>query len=209
MNMHVNAVKKLMLAIAVSFSLGAMAAGTKDGEKADLSLEPSKTNATVVVRVWNLSTAAPATIQVLDNAGKVIYQEKVSGQESQLKKYDFSRLKHGKYSLVLKSETGDVTKSFVVGVDGRVREQNQAFRQFKPVVLAKNNNEVQVMFENKTSLALSVALSDKNGNVLYTETVAGNQSYAKAIRLEQLPAGEYTVEVKGHDYRYQKGISKF
>lgn len=138
----------------------------------------------------------------------MIYQEKVSGQESQLKKYDFSRLQHGKYSLVLKSETGSVTKSFVVGVDGKVREQNQALLQFKPVVFAKNN-QVQVMFENKSSVALSVALFDKNGNTLYTETVAGNQSYAKAIRLEQLPAGQYTVEVKGQDYRYQKSISKF
>ncbi len=208
MNIHVNAVKKLMMAIAVSLSLSAMATGTIEGGKADLSLEPSKTNATVVVRVWNLSTAAPATIQVLDKNGKVIYQEKVSGQESQLKKYDFSRLQHGKYSLVLKSETGSVTKSFVVGVDGKVREQNQALLQFKPVVFVKNN-QVQVMFENKSSVALSVALFDKNGNTLYTETVAGNQSYAKAIRLEQLPAGQYTVEVKGQDYRYQKSISKF
>lgn len=62
MNIHVNAVKKLMMAIAVSLSLSAMATGTIEGGKADLSLEPSKTNATVVVRVWNLSTAAPATI---------------------------------------------------------------------------------------------------------------------------------------------------
>ncbi len=205
-----NTVKQLMIILLTGLvSINVMATNDRNSEDASISLDPSKTNTTVVVRIWNISTTAPATIAVFNKFGNAIYRETVAGKDNHMKRYDFSKLEAGKYDLVLESATGEIHKPFIVGMNGIVREDKSgAFKNFKPIILKrKGTDEVQVLFTNPSDISLSVKLSDKYGRIIHKEEVAGNQHFAKALNLKKLPAGQYTVEVFCQDYGYHQDIS--
>lgn len=214
MKINLNSAKKFTLAVLVGcLSFNVMATDNADKkEEASISLEPSKNSATVLVRFLNISISTPATIKVLDQSGDAIYKETLEGRENHAKKYNFSKLKPGKYSIVLKSETGEIRKPFIVGLNGTVREvKSEVFRQFRPAIIEKHEiDQVYIMFANTTGEPLSVKLIDRKGNILYEEEVQKNQNFGKVINLKDLPSGHYTVGVACEEYlyNYQKEIHK-
>lgn len=207
-------VKKMTMAIMVGcLSFNVLANDNADNkEEANISLEPSKSSATVKVHFMNISTSTPATMNVLDQSGDIIYKEVLEGRASYTKKYNFSELKPGKYSMVLKSETVEIQKPFIVGLNGNVREdKSEAFKKFKPAVIEKNEKEqVHIMFNNSTGAPLSVTLVDKKGNILYKEKVQENENYGRVINLKDVPSGHYTLVVScyEHHYNFFKEIRK-
>lgn len=215
MRVNLYSVKKITLAILLGcLSFNSMATDKADNkDELSISLKPSKTNATVIVQFLNISTTTPATVKVLDQSGDTIYEETLAEQESHTKKYNFSKLKPGKYFMVLKSETGEIRKPFIVGMNGSVREdKSEAIKKFKPVIIEKKDIEqVQVMFNNSTGAPLTVKLVDKKGNTLYKEEVQEEQNYLRALNLKDIPSGQYALVINGYEYHYNfyREIRKF
>ena len=209
MNKQFKTVKKLLLILTVGcFSLGAVAGTVPGDEDANLSMAPTEEAGSVVVRAWNLEASAPATIKVINKYGTAVYTEELASGADHLKKYDFSRMKAGRYSLVLASEKGEVTRRFVVGMNGVVREDETAkFASFAPSIVEKRDeHKVRVLFTNPAKAPLTVELSDLNGRVVFSEKVQGNQGYAKLINMKKLPGGTYRMKISNYDYSHIEDV---
>ncbi len=205
--------KKLVLATAIGcMSLGAVASNALETIDADISISLSGQYATVVVRDWNLTANAPATIKVLNKAGKTVYEETVSSEEQHAKRYNFSQMEPGKYTLTLESKTGELRKPFTVGLDGSVREdKSEIYRSFTPVVvrLKSEPTSVHVAFNNVAATSLKLAVLSTGGDVLYSEEVLGQQDYNKKINLKELRPGQYTIALYNDDYSYYKEVNNY
>ena len=211
MSKNFKTVKKLALVLAMgSLSVGAFASSNPGGEDTELTFSPTGTVGSVVVKAWNLEASAPATIKVLNRWGRAVYAKALEGGADHQKRYDFSQLKSGRYTLVLESQTKTVGKPFVVGMNGVVREDNrETLKSFVPRIKQKSNEAaVRITFENPVNDVLWVQLLDEKDRVLYSEKVAGKQSYAKSINMKELPRGFYRVKVSNHDYRHTASVSR-
>ena len=210
MNKRIKTIKKLALILSVGcFSLSATAGTVPGGdEDANISMAPTGKAGSVVVRAWNLAASAPATIKVLNKYGTAVYQEALATGEDHLKRYDFSRMKAGRYSLVLASQQGEVARQFVVGMNGVVREDDtEALKSFAPTIKEKyDEKSVQVMFNNPAKAPLTVELIDQNDRVIHTDKVAGGQSYAKSISMKKLHPGTYRIRVSNYDYQHTASV---
>ena len=49
-------------------------------------------------------------------------------------------------------------------------------------------------------------LFDKSGHLLYTESVASQEKFAKGLDLSRLEAGQYSLAILGENYVYTKSI---
>ena len=211
MNKCFKTVKKLALILTVGcLSFTAMANTAPGDEDANLSMAPSEKTGSVVVRAWNLEANAPATIKVVNKFGTPVYQEALATGEDHLKKYDFSQMKAGRYSLVLESQTGEVARKFVVGMNGVVREdETETLANFIPVIKEKHDQKcVQVMFNNPAKAPLTVELLDDNYKVVYSEKALGRQAFGKSIKMKKLPKGTYKVRVSNNDYQYTVDVRR-
>lgn len=211
MNQQIRTVKKFILVLSLGcFSVNAIASSGTGGEDANLSIAPTEKSGKVVVRAWNLEADAPATIKVMNRSGKAIYEEVLLTGQDHRKKYDFSRLKAGRYSLVLSSQSKEVTRPFVVGLNGGVREDDtQAFENFAPAVIERpEDHQLRVMFNNPGKAPLTVKLSDANGRTIYSEQVEGQAACGKLINMEKLPIGDYRLTVANYDYQYSKAVRR-
>lgn len=211
MNNSIKTIKKLVLILTVGcISLSAVASTAPGDEDANISMVPTGKAGSVVVRAWNLAAVAPATIKVLNRYGTALYQEALATGKDHQKRYDFSQLKAGRYALVLESQQGKVTRRFVVGMNGVVREDDtEAFQGFMPMIKEKRDQQcVQVMFNNPAKASLTVELLDKRDRVIHTDKVAGGQSYGKSINMKKLRPGTYQVRVSNYDYQYTTNIRR-
>jgi len=202
--------KKLALVLAVGCISINTIASSPDSEDADFSFSPNKNNTTVMVRAWNLSSSAPATIKVLTESGKTVYEEAVGKKDKHIKRYDFSKMKSGKYTLVLASKTGEVKKPFIVG-NGLVREdKSAAYTYFRPRVIEKNKeHSLHIAFSNVTDVPLNLVITNYQNSEVYSTKVAGYQDFNNMINLKKLPAGHYTVRVYNTEYFYETKIRNY
>ncbi len=206
-------VKKLALTFMVGcLSLGAFASNSPENNEADVSISLSGQHAIVVVRDWNIAANAPASIKVLDKANKAVYEEAVSSGEQHAKRYNFSQMKPGKYTLVLESKTGKVRKPFIVGLDGSVREdKSEIYRSFAPIMIQPRSDRasVHIAFKNIADAPLKLVVLDNSGEVLYSEEVLGLQDYNKKVNLKKLRPGSYTLALYNADYSYYKEVNNY
>ncbi len=77
---------------------------------------------------------------------------------------------------------------------------------FKPAVQI-DEAMVKVMFKNSIASPVSLKLYDRFGEVLYQETVACQEQYAKGLNLSKLDAGQYSLSLTGANYVYSKSIA--
>ena len=180
--------------------------GKKDSETS-LSFTTSVTENKALVKINNISVEKGATLKVTNWKQQTIYTEVIKGQEFHNRKYDFTRLEPGKYTLSLESEENSFTKKFTVGMDGIVRIYEAAnFSYFQPKVFEKGE-KINVCFENVTNRRLRVNILNAQGKEVYGEWVEENALYGKSFDLSKLGKGKYTVEVySGNEYDYTETV---
>lgn len=209
---NLNAVKGLIpMLTAACLSLSAVAADPPESGETTLSISPGGTSGTVVVRAWNLSADAPATIKILNKYGTVVYEERVDDRDEHSKQYNFSQMKSGKYTLVLENRAGELKKPFVVGINGVVREdKSAAYRNFRPMIIEKKQDQsVFVGFSNVADTPLTLAVTNLQGDMIYSTEVAGRQDYHQLINLKKLNPGDYHIKVYNPDYSYQRTVKNY
>jgi hypothetical protein len=181
--------------------------GKKDTETS-LSFVTSVAENKAIVKINNISAEKGAILKVKNWKEQTVYTENIKGQEFHNRKYDFTRLEPGKYTLALESEENSFTKNFTVGFDGIVRMYEAAnFSNFKPIIFEKDE-KINVCFENTTNRQLRVNILDIRGKVVYGEWVEQNAKYGRSFNLSKLGKGQYTVEVySGSEYDYTEVVS--
>ena len=204
-------VKILAVVILVSsLSWKAAAATPSTGENTNVSLSVSGQHATVVVKNGELMDDALATIKVVSKSKRVIYEETTSIKEMRSKRYDFSHLQAGKYTLVLTKDTEETKKILYVRKNGTVREdKSEAYRSFRPAItqLNKKQSLFHVALNNPLNEPLTVAVRNKQGKTVFSEEISGKQAYAKVINLSKLKRGNYSIDVYNKHYYYYKNVT--
>ena len=83
----------------------------------------------------------------------------------------------------------------------------EAFKRFAPLIRRVGASSVQVAFDNPAEAPLSVELINSGQGVLFSEKVPAQQSYARAINLENLEEGAYRIRVSNGDYEHTVRIN--
>lgn len=209
MSKYFTFVKRLALMLAVgSWSLGAFAGNNPGEEDTELTFSPTNTTGRVIIKAWNIEANAPATIKVLNRYGKAIYTNALESGTNHKKRYDFSQLEAGRYTLVLESSTKEISKPFVVGLNGAVREdKSEAYQYFRPMVIEKKaERTVHIAFSNVTNVPLKLTVSNSLGHVFYSEEVT--KDFNKIIDLKKLLGKKCIVRVYNADYSYHAEVNK-
>ncbi len=183
--------------------------GDKKGSETSMSFFTTVTENKAIIKINNISAEKGASLKVFSSDGSLVYLENIMGMENYDRKYDFTQLKPGKYSMVLISGGNELVKKFSVGFDGVVTMFKEAnFADFRPIVFEKEN-KVNVCFENRTNRKLRVSVINRQGKEVYGEWVEEDASYGRSLDLSKVGKGEYTVEVYtlGSEYDYAEAVS--
>ena len=186
---------QILVAIALLLVSGSVIAGDADPT---ISVRKAQGEKQTLVRVANLTTGS-AVLRLKDAQGRVLHREAIKG-DSYMKKYNLASLPSGEYTIEVRSDEGISQETFML---------NSGTAQavyFKPAVQI-DQAVVKVMFKNSIASPVSLKLYDRYGEVLYQETVACQEQYAKGLNLSKLSAGRYSLSLTGDNYVYSKSIA--
>ena len=188
-----NTVRNQLLAVVALLLISGSAFAVDDTE---ISIRKSDDRA--LVRVSNLS-GGTAILRLKDAQGHVLHREAIK-KHAYMKKYNLANLPGGEYTIEVRSDEGVSQETFTMsrGVARSV--------YFKPAVQV-GTDVVKVMFKNSIASPVSLKLHDRFGRVLYQETVASQDEFAKGLNLAKLSAGQYSLSITGADYVYAKSIA--
>ena len=164
----------------------------------DISVRQSEGEKQTLVRVYTLSEGT-AVLRLKDAQGHVLHREAIKGH-AYMKKYDMANLPAGEYTFEVRSDEGVSQETFTLS-SGVARTM-----YFKPAVRV-DAETVNVMFKNSIASPVSLKLYDRYGKVLYQETIASQDEFAKGLNLSKLVAGQYSLSITGDDYVYAKSIA--
>ncbi|MGB3848774.1 MAG: hypothetical protein WA958_02305 [Tunicatimonas sp.] len=186
---------QMLVAIALLFAGGAAIAGGADPA---ISVRESQGDKQTLVRVANLTTGS-AVLRLKDERGHVLHRESIKGN-TYMKRYNLTNLPEGEYTIEVRSGEGVSQETFTLS-NGTAQAV-----YFKPAVQI-DEAMVKVMFKNSIASPVSLKLYDRFGEVLYQETVACQEQYAKGLNLSKLDAGQYSLSLTGANYVYSKSIA--
>ena len=149
------------------------------------------------------------TVALMDMNRRILFSEKVAGQQHYARFIELKDLDAGRYQVSVANGDYDHTVriDYQLPKPGTTTEETEevVFSDFKPYIMKKTDQpSVQVVFKNPADTPIAVALTDTRGRVLYSETVGGQQSYARSISLRSLSPGTYRIKI-AHD-RYQRTV---
>ncbi len=151
-----------------------------------------------LIRVTNLSSETSAVLRIKDMKGATLHREVIANQ-SYMKKYDFSSLPSGAYEVEVTTKTGISKEIFQISAG-----QSSAM-YFKPAIQVEPEM-VKVAFMNRIASPVSLKLYNKDGKVLYEETVASQDTYSKGLNVAKLLPGQYSLAIVGDNYTYTKSL---
>lgn len=186
---------QILVAVALLLASNGVIAGDADP---NISIREAQGEKQTLVRVANLSTGT-AVLRLKDAKGRVLHREAIKGS-TYMKKYNLASLPEGEYTVEVRSAEGVSQETFTLN-----KGTAQAI-YFKPAVQL-DDETVKVMFKNSIVSPVSLKLYDRYGRVLYQETVACQEQYAKGLNLSRLAAGQYSLSLTGSNYVYSKSIA--
>ena len=191
--------KKLtnQILVAIALLLVSSSAIAGDADPA-ISIRKSQGDKQTLVRVANLTTGS-AVLRLKDAQGRVLHRESIKGT-AYMKKYNLASLPEGEYTVEVRSAEGVSQETFMLS------KGNAQAIYFKPAVQI-DEALVKVMFKNSIASPVSLKLYDRYGKVIYQETVACQEQYAKGLNLSKLAAGRYSLSLTGDNYVYSKSIA--
>lgn len=185
-----------MLALAALFTVNTTVLAADD-INASISVKQAGEKQ-ALIRVANLSDAHVAVLKIKNSSGLTLHREVITNQ-THMKRYNFSSLPTGTYEVEVKTENGVSSEVF------QITEGEKSSVYFKPAIQVEPDM-VKVAFMNKVNSPVSLKLYAENGEVLYEESVASQEVYAKGLNVSKLQPGKYSVSLMGDNYVYSRSI---
>ncbi len=190
-----------LFAFALVFSqVGLLLANDHEGTNTLVSVrqiksEPKK----AVISIANLPDDQQAFLKIRNEKGRVLHKEVINKQQAFARKYDFSALRSGEYTVEIRTKAGIVTESFTL------QPQQATPLYFKPAIQVVPDM-VKVAFINPMNTPVLIKMYDQVGKVIYKEEVSSQEKYVKGLDISSLEAGLYSLAILGNDYVYTKSI---
>lgn len=139
-------------------------------------------------------------LTVKDNYGTILHSENVTKEGKLIKKFDFSKLENGNYSLELEKDFQIIIKSIKIEGNNVTFNENSKKVIFKPVIRNEDNKLMisKIAFDKKP---LKVVLY-YNNEVIYSETVKGDSIVNRVYILDKKIKGNYRVVVNNNGRSY-------
>jgi hypothetical protein len=130
-------------------------------------------------------------VTIYANDGAAIFNEDIKGKSGQINRsYDLAAFPLGTY--VLETETGARVSRHQIVIADKTATVIEASEILKPVVVAENGVlSIHILNAEKTPVAIK--MYDDNNNELYTETVTGQEEFAKKFDIKNASAKNITL----------------
>lgn len=145
-----------------------------------------------------------ADFSVKSVKGEVLLQQKISGRDYQ-GIYSLELLQEGDYVFILKTNSTEIRQPVRLTKHAIQYQLTQRRVIYQPEVILKGR-QLDVNLNNPTAEAFSIKLLNKNGDILYQETLAGLSEIEKRINLLQVPVGEYFLKMTSPDEQWTEVI---
>lgn len=187
----------LLLIIGLTFNTYAIKDTTSTEDK---SLEKKSAELMKINVPSNMDTY----VSILNKEGSMIYSDKILKNNNDFRKYDFSKVKDGKYTFMTDTEYKSIEKTVLVK-NNKLKLVNEKVN-YRPVFNIKGDIlSVNYMNSKESDIHISIT-----GSSLYHyEDFAGNNMmFGKRFNLKKLPEGEYSITLragwKTFNYNFNK-----
>lgn len=138
-----------------------------------------------------------------DNKGYAIYSGTFKKDGTYSKKFDFSNLKDGLYTLEISKDFEIVIKPFEIKEHNVFFLEDKETKAFKPVVRIDNNTlMISQLNLDKTPLDVELFYNDE---LIYSDQLKGGKVLERVYKLPKEERGEYYVSLKSGDrYFYDR-----
>jgi hypothetical protein len=153
----------------------------------------------------------PSTIRIsIENRDEtVVYYSDLQARTHEYKKrFDFSGLENGSYTLIAYIDEEKVVKDFNI-VDSRVEvatSESPAVPEYSPVFRVSGNYLV-CLYENKTDHEVLVTFSNNN-NTFFEESFDTGINVIRKYEISELPRGEYEVALMNGSNIFTYSLSR-
>lgn len=133
-----------------------------------------------------------ATCQLIDEQGRVVYNNKIRAVDQVVKSYDLSGLEKGDYTMIIEDEMS-IDKIFLELSDAEIVLLKKSKPIYKPIIIKQAGRKVHFNLLSRTKdVTLSVS---KNDEEFYAKTYKGEPSIGQIIDFSQADRGEYVIRV--------------
>lgn len=144
-------------------------------------------------------------LSIKNSKGKVLQKKTVETESSLENVFDFASLQNGYYTLEVNKDFQIEVIPFTVVAGNPTFYKKEETTIFKPVVRTENNNVLVSKLEfNAEPLKVTIFYE---GEVIYKETVKGENVLQRVYKLKKDVKGSYKVVMKTNDRTYTNEFS--
>lgn len=145
-------------------------------------------------------------IQLSDQFGFALINEKVKDQDDYLKLYNLQELPTGNYTMRIESERKIILQPIYVHQEKKSIEMSAKKEIYKPAVKFEYPNLDLNMLHFEED-AVDIRVVDKIGNTLYKNKLFTTGSINERFKVTTFPVGDYTFEIRTKNYTYEQEFS--
>ncbi|WP_372756222.1 hypothetical protein [Labilibaculum sp.] len=158
-----------------------------------------------IVSITNSSESA-VNMKIYDEAGNLYYSNKLNGEVSAQKLFDFSYLEDGTYKIVLAGKEDTVEKQFEV-VNNKLVSDSETVASEKTLFRADKDN-LFVTYLSFNNTTFDITINDEFGNEVFNNSYDSKPTFSKKFNVEALPKGDYKVRLVSDNKEYNYAFSK-
>ncbi len=188
--------KKLIFAIGLLMTVSATPIfAAEDGEKEtinNVSVVPTAKGAAISVSLDEASDKI-VKVNIYNAAGKKIYTDRVKGNKSFKRNYNFEKLTAGKYTVELISENGIVKEEINYAVAPRVKSVDANLQQ-------RDKGIYSLTVSSANDVPAYISIYDNRNNLVHTEKMEMGGAFTKDYNLNRIHlSGLRFVVISGND----------
>ena len=141
---------------------------------------------------------------IIDNEGVVLFKETIERNGSFSKKFDFTALNEGSYTVELEKDFEIIVTPFIIQSKNVVFLDSKVTTVFKPVVRSRDNQLlVSQMSLNEQPLKIELYYNDE---LILKDELKGKSVLSQVYRLSANEKGDYYVRLESGKRVYKKSF---
>lgn len=195
----------LFLAVA---TLGLQAKGLLEAGTS-INFKVSESEKEAVIRVANIPADESLSFSIRDTEGSTLYSESLNGEDAFAKKFNFSHLSAGSYTIKVGNSKEYIVKDLVItesGVEVDNTFEGSIFpSKISPHIVVKDGT-ARVLISNRLDDSLKLTLYSKTEGLVFKDDVDAQGSYGKMFEFSNGEASDHYMILKGKNFKYTKEI---